>query len=116
MKARLISTLIIGLLVYPLQAGTEARLQQNTAQTELPGKGPCTNVPARYNRIEERLAWFYGCMHRNPPTIAEIKAKFNNLSPEKQALMKPYDFATMEALIGTADNDLPIQVFPKQIK
>ena len=53
----------------------EGAPQQNTAKTEIPGKGPCTNFPIRYQKIEERLAWFYGCMHTNPPTIAEVRAK-----------------------------------------
>jgi len=86
--------------------------QQDTAKTELPGAGPCTNFPARYHSMEERLAWFYGCMHENPPTVEEIRKKIAALPANRQAALKPFDFATQEALIGTAQSDLPIQVFP----
>ncbi len=89
--------------------------QQNTAKTEIGGAGPCTNFPNRYRKIEERLAWFYGCMHENPPTVEEIRAKIAALPPGKRAAFKSYDFPTQEALIGTANYDLPIQVFlPKK--
>jgi hypothetical protein len=87
--------------------------QQNTAKTEIAGAGPCTNVPTRYQRIEERLAWFYGCMHENPPTIDEVRARIAALSPEKREKLKGLDLPTQEALIGVANADLPIQVFPK---
>lgn len=91
------------------------------AKTEIPGKGPCTNVPERYDKLEERLAWFYGCMHKDPPSIAEIRAKIAALPPEKRKCivyacpkaLEKQDFATQEALLGVASYDLPIQVFPK---
>ena len=84
-----------------------------SANTELPGKGPCSNFPERYDKVEERLAWFYGCMHEDPPSIAEIKAKIAAFPPEKRnALEKQGDFATQEALLGVASYDLPIQIFP----
>lgn len=87
--------------------------QQNTAKTDLPGAGPCTNFPVRYQRLEERMAWFYGCMHENPPTLEAVRAKIAALSPEKRAALKNNDLITQEALIGIANYDLPIQVFPK---
>ena len=82
-------------------------------KTDIPGAGPCTNVPLRYDKLEERLAWFYGCMHRDPPSIAEIRAKIAALPPEKRKALEQQDFATQEALLGVASYDLPIQVFPK---
>jgi hypothetical protein len=87
--------------------------QQNAAKTEVPYAGPCTNFPDRYQKLEERLAWFYGCMHKNPPTIAEVQAKIAALPPERRAVLKSKDFATREALLGVAFYELPIQVFPK---
>jgi hypothetical protein len=96
--------------------GVKPTSQQNTAKTDIPDAGPCTNFPARYERLEERLAWFYGCMHENPPTVEEIRAKIAALPPDKRSALKPYDFPTQEALIGTANVDLPMQVFPVHVK
>jgi hypothetical protein len=62
--------------------GAEPVPQQNTAKTEVPGAGLCTNFPVRYQRLEERLAWFYGCMHENPPSVAEIRAKIADELPD----------------------------------
>jgi hypothetical protein len=105
---------ILGLFLFGLSGLTlESVPQQNTAKTDLPGAGPCTNFPARYQKLEERMAWFYGCMHENPPTIEAIRAKIAALSPEKRAALKTNDLTTQEALIGVANYDLPIQVFPK---
>jgi hypothetical protein len=82
-------------------------------QTEIPGAGPCTNIPVRYDQLEQRLAWFYGCMHESPPSIAAIKAKVAALPPEKRKALEQQSFAAQEALLGVANADLPIQVFPK---
>ncbi len=87
--------------------------QQNTTHTEVHGAGPCTNFPSRYQRLEERLAWFYGCMHENPPSVAEIRAKIVGLTPEGRAALVDKDEATQEALIGVAFYRLPTQIFPK---
>src|ERR1700689_29307 len=76
--------------------------QQNTAKTEVAGAGPCTNFPSRYQRLEERLAWFYGCMHENPPSVAEIRAKIAALPPERRTPLIDKDEVTQEALIGAA--------------
>jgi hypothetical protein len=89
--------------------------QQNIAKTEIPGAGPCTNFPSRYQRLEERLAWFYGCMHENPPSVAEIRAKIAALPKERRAALIDKDEATQEALIGAAFYDLPIQIFPETL-
>ncbi len=86
---------------------------RDAQKTDVPGAGPCTNVPVRYDKLEERLAWFYGCMHKDPPSIAEIRAKIAALPPEKRNALEKQDFATQEALLGVASYDLPIQVFPK---
>jgi hypothetical protein len=106
-------TLILMCLLSSGSLTLEPSPQQNTAKTDLPGAGPCTNFPARYQRLEERMAWFYGCMHENPPTIEAIRAKIAALPPEKRAALKTNDLTTQEALIGVANYDLPIQVFPK---
>ena|ERR1700683_4287826 len=104
----------IGLLLLGLRSlGPEGTPQQDTAKTEITGAGPCTNFPSRYRKIEERLAWFYGCMHENPPTVEEVRAKISSLPSTRRAVLTPLDFPTQEALIGTADGDLPIQIFPK---
>ena len=87
--------------------------QQNSAETQLPGAGPCTNFPSRYQRLEERLAWFYGCMHENPPSLVEIHAKLAALPPERRAALADKDEATQEALLGVAFYHLPLQVFPR---
>jgi hypothetical protein len=84
----------------------------NTAKTDLPGKGPCTNVPQRYKKLEQRLAWFYGCMHEEPPTTTAIKAAIAAMPPEKQKAFLVQDLITQEALLGVATYALPIQVFP----
>ncbi len=104
---------ILGLCLLGL-GGTAPKLesQRNTAKTEVPGKGPCTNFPARYQKVEERLAWFYGCMHTNPPTIAEVRAKIAALPENSRDALKSKDFSTQEALIGVAAYDLPLEVFP----
>jgi hypothetical protein len=105
---------MLGLLLFGFgNTPTEPSIQQNTAKTEIAGAGPCTNFPSRYRRIEERLAWFYGCMHENPPTVEEVKAKISSLPQARRAPLEPYDLPTQEALIGVAFGDLPIQVFPK---
>lgn len=62
--------------------------QPNTAKTEIPGKGPCTNFPPRYHKLEERLAWFYGCMHENPPSVDAIKMEIAAMPPEKGKYLK----------------------------
>jgi len=91
----------------------ESALQQNTAKTEIPGAGPCTNFPTRYQKVEERLAWFYGCMHENPPTVEGVRAQIAALPADKREKLKGLDLANQEALIGVAGGDLPLQVFPK---
>jgi hypothetical protein len=88
-------------------------LQQNSAKTDLPGKGPCTNFPSRYQKLEVRMAWFYGCMHEDPPTVEEIKARIAALSPKARKALEGKDFVTREALLGVSRYDLPIQVFPE---
>lgn len=107
------------MLTFILCLGAPLLAQQGSAKTEIPGKGPCTNVPVRYDKLEERLAWFYGCMHEEPPSIAEIKAKIAALPPEKRKCivyacptLEQWDFAMQEALLGVASYDLPIQIFP----
>jgi hypothetical protein len=87
-------------------------LQQNTAKTDS-DYGPCTMFPKRYQKLDERLAWFYGCMHLQPPTPAEVQAAIAALPPSKRVPLLRLDRATQEALIGIANGDLPIQVFPK---
>jgi hypothetical protein len=89
--------------------------QQNTAKTDSDA-GPCTIFPKRYQKLDQRLAWFYGCMHREPPTPAAIQDALADLPPERRALLKGRDTVTQEALIGVANGDLPIQVFPKRDK
>ncbi|HYL83198.1 MAG TPA: hypothetical protein VE263_03110 [Candidatus Angelobacter sp.] len=91
----------------------EPATQQNTAKTDIPGAGPCTNFPARYQKLEERLAWFHGCMHEDPPSIKEIREKIAALSPDKREKLKGLDMINQEALIGIAEGDVPIQVMPK---
>jgi len=93
--------------------GLPASPQQSKADTDLPGKGPCTNFPKRYRNLEVRMAWFYGCMHQNPPTIEEVKARIAALSPKAQKALEGKDFITQEALLGISRYDLPIQVIPE---
>jgi hypothetical protein len=69
--------------------------------------------PEKFQRLDERLAWFYGCAHRNPPTLAEVQAVIMALPPERRTPLKNRDSVTQEALIGVAEGDLPISVFPK---
>lgn len=78
-----------------------------------------TNIPAKYQQLDERLAWFYGCAHLIPPTTAETQANLASLAPEKQAMLRrqliaarSYDITTVEGLIGVAFGELPLQVFP----
>lgn len=106
---------LIGIVALLAVAGVSAAPtpQQNTAKTDLPGKGPCTNFPIRYQKLAERLAWFYGCMHENPPTIAEVRARIAKLPERSQAALRGKDEATQEALIGVAHYDLPVEIFPK---
>jgi hypothetical protein len=103
-------TIILGTLFLLTPAMANPMPQQNT---DLPGAGPCTNFPTRYRKVEERLAWFYGCMHKEPPTVTQIQTKIAALPPDKRSLLKPNNFANNEALIGVAAGELPIQVFPK---
>jgi hypothetical protein len=107
--------IVVGLLLFLFStAAGDCATQQGTAKTEVAGAGPCTNFPTRYQTIEERLAWFYGCMHENPPTLAEVRAKIAALPADKQAILKrDNDFATQEALIYVGSYAVPIQVFPK---
>jgi hypothetical protein len=106
--------IILGLFLFGLGGPRiEPTPQQNSAKTEIVGAGPCTNFPARYQKLEERLAWFYGCMHEDPPSVADIRKKVAALPPDKRAAIQTNDFASLEALIGVANYDLPIQVFPK---
>src|SRR5260370_1032213 len=95
--------LLLSILLLPATLFSPAP-QQNTAKTEIPGAGPCTNFPARYRRLEERLAWFYGCMHENPPTVEEIRAKIAALPPERRAPLIDKDDTTQEALIGVVSS------------
>ena len=44
---------------------------------------------------------------------AEIQAAISALPPERRTPLKGRDSVTQEALIGVANGDLPIQVFPK---
>jgi len=108
-----LTAIMIAFTGAPLKNGRAASSQQNSAKTEIPNAGPCTNFPERYRKLPERLAWFYGCMHENPPTIAEIKAKLAMLPLQKRALLETSSLANQEALLGVASGDLPIQVFPK---
>jgi hypothetical protein len=93
--------------------GIEPAAQQNTAKTEIAGKGPCTNFPKRYQKLEERLAWFYGCMHENPPTIEEIRAKIAALPSDKREKLVGLGIADQEAILGMASGDLPASVYTK---
>jgi hypothetical protein len=108
----MVKTLIVLGLFLSFGLAVSAR-QRNTAKTELPGAGPCTNFPRRYQNMEERLAWFYGCMHKEPPSTAAIRTQIAALPPEKSTTLKTHDFPNQEALIGVAAGDLPIQIFPK---
>jgi hypothetical protein len=90
-------------------------MQQGAANTEIPNAGPCTNFPARYQEIDERLAWFYGCMHEDPPSAEQIRAIIASLPADKRTVLEPYDFPTKEALLGTAASTLPIQIFPDSV-
>lgn len=38
------------------ELGIQPNSQQNSATTEIDGAGPRTNFPARYHKMEERLA------------------------------------------------------------
>jgi hypothetical protein len=69
--------------------------------------------PDKFQRLDERLAWFYGCTHREPPTLAAVQAAIMALPPEKRTPLKGRDSVTQEALIGVAEGDLPITVFPR---
>jgi hypothetical protein len=113
MGTRTLGFALLSLLFFSPAVDADFPFQQNTAKTDLPGKGPCTKIPDRYQKIEVRLAWFYGCMHQDPPTIAEIKAKIAALPPEKRAALESKDFITQEALLAVAFGDAPIQIFPK---
>lgn len=73
----------------------------------------CTNIPNKFQEIGERLAWFYGCIHRMPPSRTEIQAELAALPPERRAPLAGRDSATQEALMGIAKGDLPPQIFPK---
>jgi hypothetical protein len=105
--------MLIALGLFLLGSALVSAPQQNTAKTEIAGAGPCTNVPDRYQRIEERLAWYYGCMHENPPSVDDIRAKIAALSPDKREKLKGLSYIEQEALIGVANGDLPIQIFRK---
>jgi hypothetical protein len=105
--------IVLGVFLVGLGGAIVEGAPQNTAKTEIPGKGPCTNFPIRYQKIEERLAWFYGCMHTNPPTIAEVRAKIAALPETSRDALKAKDFPTQEALVAVAAYDVPLEVFPK---
>ena len=87
--------------------------QPNTAKTEIPGKGPCTNFPPRYHKLEERLAWFYGCMRENPPSVDAIKMEIAAMPPEKRKILESKDLISQEAILGVGTYAIPIQVFPE---
>jgi hypothetical protein len=106
MKILLLSILLLSIPLFSRPP------QQNTAKTDIPGRGPCTNFPIRYQRIEERLAWFYGCMHENPPKPPEIKAGIAALSPSAREKLKGFDDASQEAALGVGKGDLPKEVVP----
>jgi hypothetical protein len=113
---------MLGLVIFILGTGIVTHPQQNTAQTELVGKGPCTNFPKRFRNLESRLAWFYGCMHEDPPTPAQIEAKISAtisaLPPERRKMLegnafKGLDSINREVTYGVAFGDLPVQIYPK---
>jgi len=108
---RIALTLLIATMFFPIRAGIEA--QQNTAKTEIPGEGPCTNFPKRFQSLETRLAWFYGCMHQEPLTVVEVNAAIAKLSPEKRKKFDDLNDINREAVYGTAFGILPPQIFPK---
>jgi hypothetical protein len=114
MRTRVALVGMIGLVVLLSQTRILARSQQNTAQTELPGKGPCTNFPQRFQNLESRLAWFYGCMHKDPPTPGQIKARIATLAPERRAAIAKLDNLNQEVAYGVAFGDLPIQIYPNK--
>jgi hypothetical protein len=83
------------------------------AESPAPKPDLCEHVPDKFQQLGERLAWFYGCIHRVPPTADETKAAVAALSPDKREKLKGLDLTNQEALIGVANGDLPIGVFPK---
>lgn len=83
------------------------------AEPPTPKPDLCEIVPDKFQKLGERLAWFYGCIHRMPPSVAETKAAVAALSPDKREKLKGLDITNQEALIGVANGDLPIGVFPK---
>jgi len=106
MKILILSILLLSIPAYSRPP------QQNTAKTEIPGRGPCTNFPVRYHTIEERLAWFYGCMREDPPKPSEIQTRIAALPQNVREKIKDFDTASQKAAYGVAVGDLPKDVVP----
>ncbi len=104
-----------GIVVQRWIDGRKPLPSPKTLVAEPPAPKPdlCEHVPDKFQQLGERLAWFYGCIHRVPPTVAETKVAVAALSPDKREKLKGLDIITQEALTGVANGDLPIGVFPK---
>ena len=112
MKTRIAILLSLTCICLPIKADMKTA-QRDTAKTEIAGAGPCTNFPVRFQSLETRLAWFYGCMHEDPPTLAQTNAKIAALPLERQKPLIGMNDINREATYGVAFGELPIQIFPK---